>query len=79
MTDWKNQIENCFGMTDKAFAVHPSDENAAFSLLTTLRNESVGWAELETETRKFLSDCASEHVDRQVSKMEGAMRFWLLD
>ena len=79
MTTWKKQIRGCFGLADRKFAGHPSDEERAFELLTQLRRENIGWEEFEDELRKQLEAMPQLHTDEQVEIVRKAYRFWLLD
>ena len=77
--DWKDRISGCFGQTDRAFAVHPSDEERAFELLAILRSNHVGWKEFEAELVKYLNTTTKLHTDTQVERVKKFYRPWLLD
>ena len=76
---WQNMIQGCFGLADREFAGHPSDEQRAFELLSELRENSVGWTEFETELRSQLSNMSKLHANDQVERVASFFRMWLLD
>lgn len=43
-THWKNLIPQCFCHGERGFVGHPSEEEAAFELLSQLRAKQVGWS-----------------------------------
>lgn len=77
--DWKNKISGCFGLSDRSFAGHPSDEERAFELLSYLRKDHVGWAEFSEALVNYLDNCTELHTTEQVRKVEQYFRPWLLD
>lgn len=79
MVAWQKKIGGCFGDQDQFFAGHPMDEKRAFELLTQLRDEGVGWREVEAEFRSHLSSTGQQHIDDQIKKVRKAYKFWLLD
>lgn len=81
MAEWKDKIQMTFGGADLIYAGHPNDEARAFELLTLLREQNIGWADLETETRAFLNsnNAHNQHIEDQIDKMKNSMSFWLLD
>lgn len=77
--DWKDKISGCFGLDDREFAKHPSDDIRAFELLSILRNENVGWEEFSGELVKYLNNTPKPHKSDQVKRVEKFYRIWLLD
>lgn len=79
MPVWKDMIDRCFGLEDRAFAEHPSDEIEAFALLTELRRHYVGWSEFERELRRRLDGMPKLNNKEQVKLVRCYFRIWLLD
>ncbi len=79
MENWKKLIGQCFGLEDRQFAGHPSDEQTAFEVLGELRARHVGWSEFERELRRQLDRMPSLDTDREVARVRGYFRVWLLD
>jgi hypothetical protein len=77
--NWQTKIDHCFGLADRDFAEHPSDEATAFELLGILREKHVGWSTFERELRKRLAAMPKLDVDRQVGLVRPFFRPWLLD
>ena len=77
--DWQERIRGCFGLEDRQFAGHPSDEERAFELLTQLRQEHVGWAEFERELRQQLGRMPKLNPDDEVDRVAKYFRVWMLD
>ncbi len=76
---WENLIHQCFGLEDRQFAGHPSDEKTAFELLAQLRAANVGWSRLERELRRQLDSMPKLDTDEQVQRVRDFFRPWLLD
>lgn len=76
---WKNKLEHCFGLADRRFAGHPSDEQRAFEVLMELRADNVGWEEIEKVVRAFLQGNQKLHVEEQVKLVKTYFRPWVLD
>jgi len=76
---WTTLIGQCFGLEDRQFAGHPSDEETAFELLGELRGRHVGWSEFECELRRRLDLMPKLDTDREVQRVRGFFRPWLLD
>lgn len=79
MEKWTKLIGQCFGLEDREFAGHPSDEETAFELLAELRARYVGWSEFERELRRQLDRMPKLDTDREVRRVRGFFRPWLLD
>lgn len=77
--DWTKKISGCFGLEDRRFAGHPTDEQRAFELLTELRQEHVGWAEFERELRHQLGDMPKLNANNEVTRVARYFRAWMLD
>lgn len=78
---WKSRVPGCFGERDLIFAGHGEDEQRLFQLLTLLRIEGVGWAQVRKEMRRFLvsKKCSGDHVSREMKKVRSYLRPWLAD
>ena len=81
MSDWKEDIGGCFAFDAAPFAMHATDENLAFELLKRLRDEQVGWQNVEDEIRLYLNAKTSENdwVEQQLSRAEAHFKPWLSD
>ncbi|GGD84314.1 hypothetical protein GCM10011515_00080 [Tsuneonella deserti] len=79
MKDWKSMIHWCFGLEDREFAQHPSDEQNAFELLTELRSRAVSWPTFERELRKQLGGMPKLDTEAEVRRVHGYFGPWLLD
>jgi hypothetical protein len=68
---WKDELKNCFGMSDRLFAVHAIERKHARSMLTNALSAGATWADVEAEARTFLvrEGCGAAHVDKQISHM----------
>jgi hypothetical protein len=77
--NWMQMIDHCFGLKDRPFAQHPSDEETAFDLLMILRSKHIGWAEFERQLRRRLDTMPKLDTDEEVRRVRGYFRIWLLD
>lgn len=76
---WQQMIGRCFGLEDRHFAGHPSDENTAFELLTELRTRHIGWQMFEAELRSQLANMPKLHTEDEVARVKTFFRVWMLD
>lgn len=76
---WKSMVRGCFGVADKKFARHASDQECAFDLLKTLREQGIGWRELKQELHDFLDGATADHVAAEITHAKLMMKPWLLD
>ena len=76
---WKNEIQMCFGLADRRFAGHPSDQQRAYKVLGELLEKNISMAEVEKELRDFLSGNPSLHVDEQIARVRLFYAAWLDD
>lgn len=76
---WTKKIRGCFGLEDRHFAGHPSDEQQAFELLTELRQKHIGWAEFERELRSQLGGMPKLNADGEIARVKRYFRSWMLD
>lgn len=72
-------ISQCFGLEDRRFAGHPSDEETAFELLAELRKRHIGWATFEKELRAQLANMPKLKTDEEVERVAIFFRVWMLD
>lgn len=79
MEKWTKLIGQCFGLDDRQFAGHPSDEESALELLVELRARHVGWSKFERELRRQLERMPKLETDREVRRVRSFFRPWLLD
>jgi hypothetical protein len=66
-------------LKNREFAGHPSDEETAFQLLAELRARHVGWSEFERELRRQLDRMPKLDTAREVRRVRGFYRPWMLD
>ena len=76
---WEEKLHSCFGLADRRFALHPSDEEQAFEVLSELRKTHIGWGRVEEEIRRFLQGNKHLDVDAEVDRVRTFFRPWLLD
>ncbi|MGJ8562827.1 MAG: hypothetical protein ACSHXY_04675 [Alphaproteobacteria bacterium] len=74
-----NELRGCFGLEDRKFAGHPSDEIRAFDLLQKLREDNVGWEVVEMCVRRLLLSNKKLNADEQVAEVKKYYRPWILD
>ncbi|MBE2192083.1 MAG: hypothetical protein IAE63_07880 [Alphaproteobacteria bacterium] len=73
---WRNMISQCFGCQDKKFALHPSDEQAAKSMIKAAKNSGASLADVEKEIVYFCykninsEDLLKQHIDDQLKKLK---------
>ena len=76
---WREMINGCFGLADRQFAGHPSDEERAFDLLAELRKKHIGWQEFEFDLRQQLGSMPKLNADAEVKRVSTYFRPWMLD
>ena len=81
MSEWQEDLADCFDNLDRLFASHAMDELRAFQLLMRLRAENVGWYALSNAIRNLLGEdgCTAQHIELQVEQVELRFRPWLRD
>lgn len=64
----KNSIEGCFGISDKIFAKHPTDQERASEMVNTAKNADISREEIEDIALAFLYrvPCSMEHIREQM-------------
>jgi hypothetical protein len=79
--DVKGQIPGCFGEMDKKFAIHPSDEERAFDLLTRLRKDGKGWKDTRTLIKDYLEseDVSPTQISEELERARRMLKPWLID
>ncbi len=77
--NWKTELQQCFGLSDRRFAGHPSDQRHAHKVLGYLIQENIGMDEVEAEVRRFLSTNPKLHADDQVDRVRLFFKAWLTD
>lgn len=78
-THWKNLIPQCFCHGEREFVGHPSEEEAAFELLSQLRAKQVGWSTFERELRLQLAAWPKLDSHKEVARVRERFGPWLLD
>lgn len=79
MSTWQEKISRCFGLEDRHFAGHPSDEQEAFELLAQLRNENIGWAEFRKELANQLATMPKLNATNEINRVRKYFKVWMLD
>lgn len=75
--DWKKKLHSCFGLEDRRFAGHPSDQRNAHELLGYLIVNNISMAEVEREVWIFLASNPKLHADEQVARVQRFFGVWL--
>jgi hypothetical protein len=75
------ELPRCFGVADRIFAGHPSDEDAAFEWLKSLRKRHIGWKAARAQIREYLKskNARRAHIQEQVKRARLRLKPWLLD
>lgn len=50
---WKRPLKQAFGIVDKRFAGHPSDQERAREARKFINSAGVSWEEIEEEVNRF--------------------------
>ncbi|MBB4087069.1 hypothetical protein SAMN05216557_105176 [Sphingomonas carotinifaciens] len=77
--DWNDLIADCFCYGERAFAEHPSDEEAAFQLLSQLRQRHIGWSTFSGELERQLDGMPKLNAKAELARAHLYFRKWLLD
>lgn len=77
--DWIKAVSQCFGSVDKKFALHPSDEEAAFQWLGSLRQKGTTWNDARGQISAYLTGqgCNDTHIDEQLDRAQQYLLPWL--
>jgi hypothetical protein len=75
--DWKLAIRGCFGVEDRRFAEHPSDQRRAYELLGYLIEQNISMKEVADELRLFLAKNPLLHADEQIDRVREFYGIWL--
>lgn len=63
---WKQPLKQAFGIVDKRFAGHPSDQERAREARKLINKANISWDEIEEEISRILQDCTAEHLQAQL-------------
>lgn len=76
---WQEQIPGGFAGMTASFAMHPNDENRAFTMLETMREQGVTWAEAKAAIQDYLTgkNVTSNERAKQMGRAEERLRPWL--
>ena len=74
-------VPGCFAFEAAPFAGHANDEKRAFELLKVLRDQQVGWQDVQEAFENYLMSKVkeTEYAAEQMKKVEAHFRPWLLD
>ena len=76
MQNWKETLPICFGSVDKNFGGHPIERANAREMLRDAINTGVSLKDIEDEAKRFLSDCDSEHVNKQMKRIRDLSHYF---
>jgi hypothetical protein len=79
MDPWDPEVERCFGQQDKKFAVHETEQQAAFAWLTSLRQRKVGWKEAKKQIVEYLKskDADRDQLLDETKRARKKLKPWL--
>lgn len=72
---WKRPLKQAFGIVDKRFAGHPSDQERAREARKLINSAGVSWEEVEEEVSRILQGCADEHLQAQLAAARKFFKF----
>lgn len=80
MKDWKTLIAGCFGVADGKFAGHETEQQRAYELLGTLRQQNVNWEDVEEAFEDWLgkrTPNARGHSQGEMERVRAFLEPWL--
>lgn len=72
---WKQPLKQAFGIVDKRFAMHPSDQERAREARKLINNADISWDEIEEEISRLLQGCTAEHLQAQLAAARKFFKF----
>lgn len=72
---WKQPLKQEFGIVDKRFAGHPSDQERAREARKLINKAGISWDEIEKEISRILKGCTAEHLQTQLAAARKFFKF----
>lgn len=72
---WKQPLKQAFGIGDKRFAGHPSDQERAREARKLINNAGISWEEIDEEISHILQGCTAEHLQAQLAAARKFFKF----